>query len=193
MKLLLELKKKIAKKRSNYIRSDAFKRKRIKLHWRAPRGGHSKIRLKRRGKVSHPGPGVASPKEVRGLTRLGLKPIEVSTMKELESIDPKIKTAILCRIGQKKKLEMLKYAVEKKIPILNFRKPEETIKQIEEGMKKKKEAKKKKTETKKEKKEKATKKAEDKKKKEEETPTEDKPETAKGSKSDKIKTLEKRQ
>lgn len=193
MKELLELKKKIAKKRSKYVRSDAYKRKRIKLHWRAPRGNQSKIRLKRRGKVSHPGPGVASPKEVRGLTRLGLRPVEVENNKQLEALDPKTEAAVIKRVGQKKRIELLKKATERKITVLNYKKPEEAIKQAEEKMKKKREAKKKKAETKKEKKEKAAKKTEEKKKKEEEQPAEEKPETAKGAKSDKIKTLEKRQ
>ena len=194
MKLLLELKKKIAKKRSNYVRSDAFKRKCIPLQWRAPRGGHSKIRKKRRGKVSHPGPGVASPKAVRGLTMKGLKPVTVSTLKDLEKINPKTEAIIISKVGQKRRIELLKQAIAKNNPILNIRKPEEVIKKVEETIKKKQEIKKKKTETKKQKKEAAIQKAkEEEKKKTETTEEQEKPETAKGSKSEKIKTLEKRQ
>lgn len=194
MKQLLELKKKIAKKRPTYLRSDAHRRKCIPQQWRQPKGMHSKIRLKRRGKISHPGQGVASPKAVRGMTMQGMRPIEVSTAKELERIDSKTQAIVLRRVGQKKRIELLKLALAKKIMILNIRKPEELIKQAEEEMQKIRESKKKKEETKKKRKEEAVKKAEEKKKKDGgQEAAEEKPETAKGAKSEKIKTLEKRQ
>ncbi len=191
MKALLELKKVIAKKRSHYIRSDAYKIPRVPLKWRAPRGGHSKIRLKRRGKVSHPGPGVASPRAVRGLTMKGLKLVTVSRLEDLKNMDPKTETAAISKIGRKKRIEILKQALSQKIIIHNIKKPEEVVKKAEDAMKKKQEAKNKKEETKKQKKAEAPKMAEEKKK--EETKEEQKPETAKGAKSEKIKTLEKRQ
>lgn len=193
MKQLLELKKKIAKKRPRYLRSDAHRRKCIPQQWRQPKGMHSKIRLKRRGKISQPGQGVASPKAVRGLTMQGMRPIEVSTARELERIDPKTQAIVLRRVGQRKRIEILKQALAKKITILNIRKPEELIKQAEEEMQKIRESKKKKEETKKKRKEEAVKKAEENKKEGKQEESEEKPETAKGAKSEKIKTLEKRQ
>ena len=99
MKELLALKKKIAKKRSYYVRSDAHKRVCIPLKWRTPRGCHNKIRLKKRGKVSHPNPGVASPRAVRGMTRHGLRPIQVETLKQLESINLKTECALINNVG----------------------------------------------------------------------------------------------
>ena len=39
LKELLEIKKTIKKKRPNFIRQDAFKRKRLSMNWRAPAGG----------------------------------------------------------------------------------------------------------------------------------------------------------
>lgn len=194
MKELLELKKKIAKKRPRFIRSDAFKRKCIPMQWRAPKGMQSKIRLKRRGKVSHPGPGVASPRKVRGLTMDGLRPVEIATLKELSMLNPKTDAAVLKKVGMRQRVEILKQALLKKITVLNIREPETLIKSVEDALKSKKEEKKKKEESKQKKKETATKKAEEKKKAEEpKEETQEKPETAKGSKSDKIKTLEKRQ
>jgi len=194
MKALLEIKKKIAKKRPFYVRSDAHKRVCVPLKWRAPRGVHSKIRLKRRGKVSHPGPGVASPRLVRGLTMKGLKPVEVATLKELEQLDPKTDTAVIKNVGQKRRIELLKQAIAKKITVLNIKKPEEYLSQAEEAFKKRKETTKKKEESKKQKKEEALKKAKEKEQAEKKEETqEQKPETSKGAKSEKIKTLEKRQ
>jgi len=190
MKELLALKKKIAKKRSYYVRSDAHKRVCIPLKWRTPRGCHNKIRLKKRGKVSHPNPGVASPRAVRGMTRHGLRPIQVETLKQLESINLKTECALINNVGKKKRIELLKHAISKKIMVLNFKNPESAIQQIEEARSKKQESSKKKKDEQKKKKEESVKKEEDKKKKDENT---EKPETAKGSKSEKIKTLEKRQ
>lgn len=192
MKTLLALKKKIAKKRSRYIRSDAYKIKSVPKKWRAARGGHSKIRKKRRGKVSHPGPGVASPRAVRGLTMKGARLVAVSTPKDLQKVNPKTDAIVISKIGKRNMVQILKLALSQKIAVHNIKKPEEVIKQTEEMMKKKKEAKSKKMDTKQKKKAEAAQKAEEKQKKE--APEEQKkPETAKGAKSEKIKTLEKRQ
>lgn len=195
LKELLEIKKTIKKKRPNFIRQDAFKRKRLSMNWRAPAGGQSKTRKKKRGKVACPGPAFASPREVRGLTMQGLRPIEVETMKGLEKLDPKTETAVIKSVGQKRRMELVKYALSKKITILNIKKPEEFLKSKEEELAKRRESTKKKEELKKHKKEEALKKAESEKKeeKEEGKGEEAKPETAKGAKSEKIKALEKKQ
>ena len=152
-------------------------------------------RKKKRGKVACPGPAFASPREVRGLTMQGLRPIEVETMKGLEKLDPKTETAVIKSVGQKRRMELVKYALSKKITILNIKKPEEFLKSKEEELAKRRESTKKKEELKKHKKEEALKKAESEKKekKEEEKGEEAKPETAKGAKSEKIKALEKKQ
>ena len=125
IKELLEIKRTINKKRPNFIRQDAFKRKRLTMNWRAPAGGQSKTRKKKRGKVACPGPAFASPKAVRGLTLQGLRPVGVETMKELEKLDPKTDTAVIRKVGQKRRMELVKYSLSKNIKILNIKKPEE--------------------------------------------------------------------
>lgn len=192
MKVLLEIKKKLARRRPKFIRSESHRKKGIIAKWRKPRGTHSKIRRKRRGKVAMPNPGFRTPVAVRGLTRHGLKPVEVMQLSDLEGLDSQKETLVIRNVGQKRRVELLKKAIEKKLTVLNFKKPEEHIKKVEDELAKRKASSKKKKETQKKKKAESVKKAEETQKKEEKT-TEDKPETAKGSKSDKIKTLEKKQ
>ena len=85
--------------------------------WRRPKGRDSKMRLKRKGYPASPLIGRKSNKKESGKIK-GLTPIVVYNQTDLESIS-KDQIAILARIGAKKKIELLKYADENKILILN--------------------------------------------------------------------------
>ncbi len=193
MKELLKLKRLINKKRPHFVRSDGHKLKALGQNWRSPKGMHSKIRLNHRGRVHQPTPSYGSPRAVRGMIREGLMPIEVTTMKDISKIDPSTQAVVIRKVGQRLRVELLKYALANKITVVNIKKTEEFIKNAEDDIKKRKEASKKHQESKKQKKEESLKKAEEKKKEEKTEAAEEQPETAKGAKSDKIKTLEKRQ
>lgn len=94
----------------------------VKRRWRFPRGKHSKVRQMHKGRPALPNPGYGSPKEVKGLLRNGLKPVVVSSVKELDSIDQKTEGAVLSRtLGKRRKAELLKLAQEKKITLVNVK------------------------------------------------------------------------
>jgi large subunit ribosomal protein L32e len=67
--------------------SQAYKR--VKESWRRPRGIHSKVRIRKKGKIKRPSVGYGAPKELRFLHPSGLKEVLVSNLKDLEKVDPK--------------------------------------------------------------------------------------------------------
>lgn len=138
-KKLLELRRAIKKKKPDFIRQDAHKRAKLEPHWRKPRGIHSKMRLKLRGRRKPVDTGYRSPKAVRGLERCGLEAVAVSSVKDMESIKKEKQAAIITRgVGLRKKVLLLKKAAEKGIKVINFKDPAAYIKNADEIMAKKK-------------------------------------------------------
>jgi len=160
------------KKKPKFIRQQARILKKLsRKGWRAPKGMHSKLRKKKKGKGPFPSLGYASPKELKGLTKKGLIPILVSEASQLKNLTNKHGLIVLRALGTKKKLDLLKKIKEAKLHVLNIKNIDEYINQIEEKIKLNKEAKQKTQEKKKKSKEEALKKAEAEKSKEE-TPEE---------------------
>lgn len=113
-----------------FTRLDAHKFKRLGEKWRKPKGkmGMRKKILKP-NKGRHPQPGYGSPKASRGKHPSGLKELPVKNVADLE----KWKEGFGIRIGKvglKKKIQIVKAALEKKIPILNLKNPEEWLKKV---------------------------------------------------------------
>lgn len=135
MKELLELKARMNKRRPKFIRQDAHK-KRLRKRWVKPRGLHSKVRLKHRGHANKVSDGYGSPKEVRGLSKEGLKMIRIHNEEDLNKIVKEKEGIILSSsIGLKNKLLLLNKAKEKGITVLNLN-AEEYLKRKEEELKK---------------------------------------------------------
>lgn len=168
-KELLELRKKIKKKKPNFVRQDAHKKKRLGFKWRKSRGFHSKMRRNLKGYKKGISKGYKSPLLIRGFHSSGLKIVEVSSLKDIEKIN-KEKEGIIIKnsIGLKKKIEIVKKAVESSIKILNIKEPSGFLTFVEERLRKKKEDKEKKLSSKEKRRKEKEKKAEEKKKKEEE-------------------------
>lgn len=157
MEKLIELRKKMKNKKPDFIRQDSHKKPEICPNWRKPRGMHSKIRLKKKGYRRMPNPGYRSPVEVRGAHLSGLMPILLRSLDQLDKIEKDKQGIIISSgLGNKKRLEAIRFAKEKGIMIFNIKDPENFAKNIEENMKKKKEMKKKQAENR-EKKKKETK------------------------------------
>ena len=95
------------------------KKRKKKRVWRKPKGKDSKMRIRRRAYPDSPLIGYKSSRKSSGKI-LGLKPVLVHNVKELDKLDRK-SIAILARIGAKKKIEVIKRAQEKGIKILNVR------------------------------------------------------------------------
>ncbi len=117
---LLETRKRIKMRKPDFIMQDFHKRKELKKRWRKPRGMHSKMRMRIKGKPRSAEIGFSSPKLVRHLDRKGRKRILVSRPQDIESMD-KTKEAAVIRhgVGIKKVIEILKAAQQKGITVIN--------------------------------------------------------------------------
>ncbi len=133
IKELLELRKHIKSKKPDFIRQDTHKKKRLCRKWRRPKGLHSKIRLKLKGRAKKVQLGYGSPKKVRNLHKSGFQQYVIKSIKDLEVLDSK-KTGLVISssLGNKKRIVILKKAKEKGFRVLNFSNPDEFIKKVEE-------------------------------------------------------------
>ena len=177
---MLELRRKMKARMPNFVRQQGHYKVKLALKWRQPKGQHSKLRRKYRAKVNHPGPGYSSPRLVRGLSRTGLVPVNVSNIKDLEGLKAAEHGVIFSKtLGKKNKVELLKKVLSMNLKLLNLRNAESFLKAVENEFVKKKEESKKKLEKKSKSKEEALKKAEQKKEKKEEKKEESKEEDKK--------------
>ena len=112
-----------ARKKPGFVRQLAHgmsklgMRRKKKQKWRMPKGRHSKMRLKQRGKAVLPGIGWGSDKNIRGKLK-GMEFVRVENLKELEKVDKKM-GIIVGKVGKKKKNEIVKKANEMGFKILN--------------------------------------------------------------------------
>ena len=126
------------KKKPNFVRQRFNRTIGIGEKWRRPRGRHSKMRQKFRGKLNVVSIGYKNPENLRGLNHKGLSGTLVNNLGDLKNVEGNI---IIGRtVGQKKRIEIIKKAIEKKIKILNLENPEAYLKDVTERLKKKKEA-----------------------------------------------------
>lgn len=117
---LLELRNKIKERKPDFIRQDNPKRRKLNDKWRKPKGIHSKIRHKFKGRRKMPSPGYKSPSKLRGVHASGLKMINVHSVENLEKLEGKMEGIIVAKsVGMKKRLEIFKKAKELNINVLN--------------------------------------------------------------------------
>ncbi len=118
---LLKIRKRLKRKKPGFKRQESFKHSRLGESWRRPRGRHSKLRKGEKARGKRPSVGYSSPKEVRGLNRLGYREVRVFNARDLEKIDPEKEMAVIAGgVGKKKRTEILKKAEEMKIKIANL-------------------------------------------------------------------------
>ncbi|NIO20435.1 MAG: 50S ribosomal protein L32e [Candidatus Aenigmarchaeota archaeon] len=119
---LLEVRKKIKKKKPEFKRQEWFRKKSLGKKWRKPRGIHSKLRRQEKAKGALPRPGYGSPSGVRGLNREGYREVIVRNAKDLENVNPKEDVAVISKtVGRKKKLEILEMAKKRNIKVGNYK------------------------------------------------------------------------
>ena len=150
---LLSVRNKSKAKKPRFERGQSGIMPQLRGTWRRPRGVHNKMRLGLRGKRVGPAVGYSSPKEVKGLERSGIRAVLVQTLQDLDKIQKNEAALLSSTLGQRKKVEVVKKALEKKIQILNLKDPQAYLQEIEQTYKKKKDEKKKREDKKTEKKE----------------------------------------
>lgn len=138
----IELRNKIKSKKPDFVRQDSHKKAKLGDSYRKPRGLQSKMRLHKRGYNKTPSQGYRSPVLARNLTDDGLAPFVVYSIKDLDRINPENECVIIAStVGNKKRIDILKTCVEKKINVANFKDVDKKIKELEEERKKTKEEK----------------------------------------------------
>lgn len=108
----------MAKKRFLREGWHSFKRLR-KVKWRRPRGIHSKMRLKKRGKPKMPSIGMKKTESLRFRHPSGLKEKLVFNLKDLEDLKEGIAIRISSKVGKRKREEILKKAKQLNLKVLN--------------------------------------------------------------------------
>ena len=133
IKNLLDIRKRAKEKKPKFIRQDFHKKTRLKEKWRRPKGLHSKIRLKIKGKAKPVSSGYRSPKKVRGMHKTGLEEKMITSIKDLETLDFKKHGLIISSsLGNKKKIIILKKAKELGLNVMNIKNPGDFIKKVED-------------------------------------------------------------
>ncbi|WP_321211677.1 50S ribosomal protein L32e [Methanothermobacter sp. DP] len=106
--------------RKKFKRQEYARYKKLGEKWRRPRGKTSKMRRYEKGKPAMPAIGYRKPRDQRGLHPSGYEDILVSSMRELEELDPENQAArIASTVGARKKTLMLEKARELGIKVLN--------------------------------------------------------------------------
>ncbi len=111
-------KKKFVRQDANRYSKIGKNRKKLQK-WRRPKGRDSKMRLKRKSYPATVSIGYSTSRKEYGKIN-GKTPVLVYNIKDLEKLG-KENVALLAKVGAKKKLEMIKFAEEKKIAIINVR------------------------------------------------------------------------
>ncbi len=128
---MLELRRRIKRRKPHFRTHDSHKRKEIKPNWRRPRGLHSKTRMRMKGYQKTVRTGYGSPSSVRGLTRAGLMPVVVHNLAGLSGLD-KIKHGVVisASVGNRTRMAIIKGAVEQGFKVINFGEPLKKLESI---------------------------------------------------------------
>ena len=118
---LMELRKKINKKRPSFRRVESWRYKRVKDSWRKARGIDSKTREKRKSGVKSPTIGYRGPKKVRGLHPSGYVEVRITTPDDLKNLNKnKHVVKISGKLGTKKRIALTDYIQKRGFKILNL-------------------------------------------------------------------------
>lgn len=131
---LLKLRRHLKIKKPKFLRQDA-NRLHLPQKWTRPRGIHSKMRLKIKGHKKRPSTGYGSPRRVKYALRNGLLPQLIQNKNALNTIDLRTKTPVISSsVGDKKRLEILEYALSKNISIANIKDIKQTLDKIKQKL-----------------------------------------------------------
>jgi len=119
---LLEIRKRLKSRKPEFLRHLWWKKPKFRNDpkWRKPKGIDNKMRLRRKGYPPIVEVGYRGPRKVRGYHPSGLIPVVVHSLDDLSKLDPgKHIVYIGSSVGLKKRIELMKTAVEKGFKIAN--------------------------------------------------------------------------
>jgi large subunit ribosomal protein L32e len=109
-------------KGARFKRDGYGKKRQLSDSWRKPRGQHNKQREQKKAKGALPKPGFGSPVAVRGMHPSGFFEVLVTSLKDLEGLDPKTQAVRLgATVGTRKRTIIQEQAVSAGLKVLNAR------------------------------------------------------------------------
>ena len=109
-------------KGATFKRDGYGKKKQLSDSWRKPKGQHNKQREQKKAKGALPKPGFGSPIAVRGMHPSGFFEVLISSVKELEGIDPKTHAIrIGATVGERTRIGLQEKAIAEGFKVLNAR------------------------------------------------------------------------
>jgi large subunit ribosomal protein L32e len=109
-------------KGATFKRDGYGKKKQLSDSWRKPKGQHNKQREQKKAKGALPKPGFGSPIAVRGMHRSGFFEVLISSVKELEGINPKTHAIrIGATVGERTRVGLQEKAIADGFKVLNAR------------------------------------------------------------------------
>ena len=109
-------------KGARFKRDGYGKKRQLSDSWRKPRGQHNKQREQKKAKGALPKPGFGSPIAVRGMHPSGFFEVLVTSLKDLEGLDPKTQAVRLgATVGTRKRTIIQEQAVSAGLKVLNTR------------------------------------------------------------------------
>jgi large subunit ribosomal protein L32e len=129
----LKLRKRLKKKKPEFVRQESWKYIRLKENWRRPHGLDNKVRKRFKGWPARVSAGYRGPKGTRALHPSGFEEVLVYNVDGLKQIDPRTQAARIAHtVGKRKRVQILAEARKKRIVVLNLRQPKEAAKKEEE-------------------------------------------------------------
>jgi large subunit ribosomal protein L32e len=109
-------------KGARFKRDGYGKKRQLSDSWRKPRGQHNKQREQKKAKGALPKPGFGSPVAVRGMHPSGFFEVLVTSLKDLEGLDPKTQAVRLgATVGSRKRTIIQEQAIAAGLRVLNAR------------------------------------------------------------------------
>jgi len=122
LKVKLRIRKRLKKKKPNFVRQESWRYKRLKTNWRRPKGLDNKMRRKVKGWPSTVSTGYRGPKSTRNLHPSGYKEFLVYNVDDLKNVNPEIHAVRIGHtVGKRKRTEILVESRKMKILLLNLK------------------------------------------------------------------------
>ena len=132
-KRLMELRKKMNKKRPTFRRVESWRYKRVKDSWRKARRIDSKTRKKKKLGVKSPTIGYRGPKSIRGLHPSGYDEVRITTIEDVRKLNKnKHALKISAKLGAKKRITLIDYCQKRGFKVLNLGISQKEIDLLEE-------------------------------------------------------------